>query len=83
MSRKENAEQKRIRALLVQIGNDPAFTVKGLSGVPAIADHFGVSSQGVYKWVYAGRIPIERAKEIERVTAGRFSRQELCPWAYA
>lgn len=80
--KKENAEQKRLGSLLVEMGKDPGFTKGGLSGVPAIAAHFAMSGQGVYKWKYSGRIPIEKAREIERVTQGRFSRQLLCPWAY-
>lgn len=83
MAKKQTAEQKRIRELLVRIGADKAFTVGGQSGVPAIAEFFDCTPQAVYKWSYAGRIPIEKAREIERVTDGRFTRLEMCPWAYA
>lgn len=81
--KKETAEQKRIRELLARIGADQAFAKGGMAGVPAIAEFFDCTPQGVYKWVYSARIPIEKAREIERVTNGRFTRLEMCPWAYA
>lgn len=80
--KKENAEQRRIRALLAEIGNDPAIAVNGLSGVPAIADALEMTHQGVYKWCYSGKISLEGARKIETLTKKRFDRELLCPWAF-
>lgn len=75
----ETPEQARLNELLKRIVADPK-----VGSVADLAEMLEprMTPQGVYKWVYDGRIPIERAIQIERITEGRFTRDQLCPWAY-
>jgi DNA-binding transcriptional regulator YdaS (Cro superfamily) len=44
-----------------------------------ITNEFGgkLSQQAVSKWFKSGRVPPVRAKQIEKITGGHFSRHEL------
>lgn len=72
-------EQKRLRKLLQEIVALPE--IESVERLGELLDP-RMTPQGIYKWVYSGRVPIERAREIEVLTGGRFTRQMLCPWAY-
>ncbi|WP_392565829.1 Cro/CI family transcriptional regulator [Utexia brackfieldae] len=50
----------------------------GRGGPAKLARHFGITSWAVSKWVDNG-VPPERAAEIERLTRGKVTKQELCP----
>jgi hypothetical protein len=72
-------EQRRLRELLQRIAAEEQF-----DGIAGLAEKMTprMTPQGIYKWVYAGRVPIEKAQQIERLTNGKYTRQEISPWAY-
>ena len=72
-------EQKRLRELVQRIAQEPQF-----GSVAGLADKMEpkMVPQAIYKWVYTGRIPIEKAVQSERMTAGKYDRRMLCPWAF-
>lgn len=56
--------------------------IEHVGGVSALAGRLGVSYQAVQQWERAGRVPAERALEVERATNGEVTRQQLRPDLY-
>ena len=52
-------------------------------GVSSLAGIIGVSPQAVYKWIWAGRAPVDRCIEIETAVKGKVTRRQLCPEMFA
>jgi DNA-binding transcriptional regulator YdaS (Cro superfamily) len=61
----------------VNVGVQKAADLVG--GQTALANLCGVKQAHVWKWLRMERIPAERAIQIELVTEGRVTRQDLRP----
>jgi len=66
----------KLRAMYREHPIKPA--ARTIGGITALAKRLGVSRAAVYEWIN-GRVPAERAVEIERVTNGAVTRQVLRP----
>lgn len=53
-----------------------------LGGMQKLADALGITRAAIYQWD-TGEVPPKRAIEIERVTAGEVTRQQLAPSIFA
>lgn len=56
--------------------------IQHAGGVSALAANIGVTYQAIQQWEKAGRVPAERAIQIERATDGEVTRHELRPDLY-
>lgn len=53
-----------------------------VGGLTALAQKLNVTAQAVHQWVQKGRVPAERARQIEAATEGRVTCHELRPDLY-
>ena len=53
--------------------------VEYMGGQASLARFLGVSRQSVNEWVMRGRISATAAIEVERLTSGKFKKQDLRP----
>lgn len=56
--------------------------IQHAGGVSALAARMGVTYQAIQQWEKTGRVPAERAIELERATDGEVTRHELRPDLY-
>lgn len=56
-----------------------AELIEYMGGQASLARFLGVSRQSVNEWVSRGRISATAAIEVERLTSGRFKKEELRP----
>lgn len=66
----------------IETENGLAKAIAIAGGASAVARHFGISPQAVYKWLYKGVLPVKRARGLEQLSLGRITRQDLCPDIY-
>lgn len=52
--------------------------VAAAGGAGVVAKHFDISIQAIYQWNKNG-IPSDRARDMEMLTRGRFTRYQMCP----
>lgn len=53
--------------------------IKAAGGVPAVADHFGISRNAVSYWGKTGIVPAERVVDLCDLTGGFIKAQQLRP----
>ena len=61
------ARKKNLKEFLSVLGGSPRL----------IGERFGVSRQAVRMWIVRGKIPYERAVELERLTEGRVRIEDI------
>lgn len=57
--------------------------IKEAGGLRAVSNYFGISLRAVSKWS-AGNVPVERCPDLEQLTKGKVTCEELRPdvnWA--
>lgn len=59
--------------------NQTAALLDAAGGVAAVASHFDISVQAIYKWIGADMIPVERVRELVTLAGGVWTPQRIRP----
>lgn len=56
---------------------------RGYKSITVLAEAIGLSAWAIHKWIKAGRIPPNRARDIAKLSAGRVELAEFETFVYA